>query len=350
MIASLVLASTLALSAQPPEAWVVLVKSDASVPASWADNLQDAARAAAEEARNVRWTAPPQVSLEDAQLALGCPSWGPQCVGQIAVMMKADVALLVEIQERSEGAWLTARLISADGTEVRGKWRYELADRGAQGLKVARVVVRSTILGKEPTVLRVETDVPGAEVRLDGAAVGKTPLTLADEVAPGPHELQLLLEGRAPLTRQVDVRPGEVTRVGAVLSAAPPAPHKPTLGEGPAGADGATGPISPVLAWSVVGAGAAVAAAGGGLYAGHVAHAMSVLPKTTPDERQVDAAKRLAQENQLSLGLYSGAVAAGVVGALVLLTGTGMVAASMLAEPEAPPPTPTPPVLESRAE
>ena len=48
MFSQLILASTLLLASQAPSSWVVLVKTDGSVPASWNQNLQDAVKSAAE--------------------------------------------------------------------------------------------------------------------------------------------------------------------------------------------------------------------------------------------------------------------------------------------------------------
>src|SRR5690606_7740621 len=133
MLSQLVLASALAMAAQAPSSWVVLVKSDGSVPASWNQNLQDAVKSAAEHSAAVRWVPPPQVSVEDAQLALGCGAWGPQCVGQIAGMMNADKALLIEIERRGDGAWMTHQLVTAGGDAERAPVRFELPDRGRDG-------------------------------------------------------------------------------------------------------------------------------------------------------------------------------------------------------------------------
>jgi PEGA domain len=62
--------------------------------------------------------------------------------------------------------------------------------------------------------LRVEADVPGAQVFLDRRFVGQAPVVLPD-VAPGPHRLNVSAEGFEMHEETVDVTPG--TRVVRVL-------------------------------------------------------------------------------------------------------------------------------------
>lgn len=67
----------------------------------------------------------------------------------------------------------------------------------------ARVEAR---LDAESPRLRVESDVPGAEVFLDRKAVGTTPVEL--EVAPGPHRLNVSAEGYEMFAEDLDVTSG----------------------------------------------------------------------------------------------------------------------------------------------
>jgi len=70
--------------------------------------------------------------------------------------------------------------------------------------------------------LFVSTNVPRAEVRIDGALAGYTPLVA--RLKPGPHAVEVEKEGYAkPEARSVEVADGEVTEVGVALTPLPPA-------------------------------------------------------------------------------------------------------------------------------
>ena len=55
--------------------------------------------------------------------------------------------------------------------------------------------------------LRIETDVPGAQVFLDRQFVGTTPLT-ASNVKPGTHQINVTAEGFDGIAQTIDVEPG----------------------------------------------------------------------------------------------------------------------------------------------
>jgi hypothetical protein len=366
MIATAVLAASLALSGQAGASWVTLVKTDGSVPASWSGALQDAAKKSAKKASDVQYMPPPQVSIEDAQLALGCTSWGPACVGQIAGMMSADAALLVELEKRGDGAWLTHQLISASGGVQKAPVRFELPDRGKEGLKVARVVVGAAVTGSPVTVLSLKTDVAGADVIIDGKKAGKTPLVVAGSVSPGEHTIEFRMDERAPVTRKVRVESGKITHVGVVLaSAAAPPPVDPTVGEDPigdngdpsdtppddttpggedtGGVTGGGGGLDPIIGYATLGAGLGVAVLGGGLLAGHYAVAATnepdpCKPGESPApgvcETQAQAYERLQRDGesiQATMStLYASFIVAEVVAGVLVVAGAGLTAAAFL--------------------
>lgn len=369
MLSSLVLASTLAFAAAPSGSWVVLIKTDGSVPASWSDNLQDAVKSATSSKSGVRWVPPPQVSLADAQLALGCSAWDASCVGQIAGMMNADVALLLEIEKRGKGAWMHRQLVSKSG-KARGKReRFELPDRSAKGLQVARAIAASTVTGKAVTIVTLTTDVEGADVFVDGDKVGETPLTLTSELSVGGHTVEFRMAGRAPVTQKVNVKAGEVTKVGAVMAtAAMPPPNDPEVGnpvdnqvqedplpavnqpdDPPPGAAG--GGLDPLFGYATLGVAGAVALVGAGLYGGHafVAVDSAARPCTNPAdlelpqsqrdcESQAEAYERLQTEGpqiqQTMDALYWSFIAAEVAAGVLAVAGIGLVVFSFVTAEE----------------
>ena len=55
--------------------------------------------------------------------------------------------------------------------------------------------------------LRIETDVPGAQVFIDRQFIGTAPLT-AEKVKPGPHQVNVTAEGFDGIAQTIDVEPG----------------------------------------------------------------------------------------------------------------------------------------------
>jgi serine/threonine protein kinase len=94
--------------------------------------------------------------------------------------------------------------------------------------------------------LGVETDPAGADVFVDGAAVGKSPITLPN-IALSVHEIRAVLAGRAPVTKSVTLtQAGERAMVVLALPAIGAEPAKP-VDAAPAGA-AAPAPAQPVAA------------------------------------------------------------------------------------------------------
>ncbi len=76
------------------------------------------------------------------------------------------------------------------------------------------------------TTVRIKSDAPSVEVLLDGASMGKTPLTLT--VTPGNHELKFMKEGFEGLTRPLEVKDVSPAKLFVVMTATPkPLPALP---------------------------------------------------------------------------------------------------------------------------
>jgi hypothetical protein len=106
--------------------------------------------------------------------------------------------------------------------------------------------------------LTINSNPPGAVVRVDGTERGQTPLTLTDLTA-ATHEIVLTREGYLENKRSVAVRAGEENSVTVDLTAA-------AADKTPAPAQGGGGGVSPLVWVGVAGGGAAavaVALAGG---------------------------------------------------------------------------------------
>ncbi len=242
--------------------WVALVHTVGDVPAHWAAALRTAAESVTDQRT---WLPPPDLSIDEIQLTLGCATWGPTCAGQATALIGADNALVIDVTRDTHGIVVRIDGVSGTGTVVGDGERVEVpADD--DGLQVAEAWVIGSIKGARPTVLIVTSDLEGTEVLIDGRKAGVTPLTLVNALTVGEHRLMLRRENRAPLTRPIVVQPGTVNREHAVLANGPAMKSIPTVGETPpaplVGPDG-TAPSAMVVAGFALGGVGAAATIGG---------------------------------------------------------------------------------------
>ena len=157
---------------------------------------------------------------------------------------------------------------------------------------------------------------PDAEVRLDGALIGKTPFARAIFVLPGPHDLRAERSGNAPFLRSISAPPGAEIEVTLELTpiSALTAPPKRTA------RDWARKHVAiPVL--ESVGVATLVAAIGTGVTALETHdYLRSHCPNQTCDPRyssEVSRAKALSVSTDVLIGLGAAAVVTGVILLLV---------------------------------
>lgn len=258
MIVPFLLALSLVPSAAPTAsdkrpAWVILVKSQGDIPASWRETLT---RAATEDDTK-SWMPPPSVTLEEAQIALGCAAWNDSCAGQVASMTGAAMALVIDIAAQGPGAVLSIQKVRGGGNAAAPADKLELAGRDAADLEWATAFVAGVLRDERRGILSVESDVPGANVFLDGKPLGKTPWR--GPVAEGVHTLGLRQEGKAPLTKSIAVKGAVVNSEVLTMNAAGiSVAVSPSVGESasPSGGGNST------LGWSLAGVGGALALGG----------------------------------------------------------------------------------------
>lgn len=264
-------ASSTAEAAKParkkPETWVALVHTTGEVPAGWAGALRSAAESVTDQRT---WLPPPELSLDEIQLTLGCATWGPACAGQATSLIGATNALVIEVSRDQHGVVVQIDGVSGTGAVVGDGERVEVAAND-DGLAIASAWVVGAVRGARPTVLVVTADLEGTEVVLDNTPVGVTPLTLVNRVSPGAHSLLLRREARAPLSRSIVVQPGTVNREHGMLAAGPPMKSVPAVGEAPpaplpklpASSSSSSSPSPLVLAGFGLGGVGAIATIGG---------------------------------------------------------------------------------------
>ncbi len=256
-----VLLASSSTAAKPPKgppakaAWVVLVHADSEVPSSWSEGL----RSAAQDAQDRAWVPPPAVTLDEVQLVLGCGRWGIACAAEVASMTHADNALVVGVTRVGAGATVTIEAVAKDGRLVAQSESVNVAAVDDDGLRIAEAWVAGAVKGARPTVLIVSADLEGTEVVVDNVPRGRTPLTLIDEVVAGEHVLLLRREGRAPLSRTIDVAAGVLNREHGVLSSGgPPMKAEPVVGVVASPPPPAGGPMV-LVGWGLTGLGASAA-------------------------------------------------------------------------------------------
>lgn len=351
--AMLQLAFLIALASS--QKWVALVHTTGDVPSSWAKQLQEAAEA---NKQGAQWALPPQVTLDEAQLALGCAGWNKACAGQIAGMTGAGTALVVDVSAKDAGVVVTVQAVKANGKEVGPEEKLELPGKTDKDLEFAKDFVKSSPKGQR-AYLVIDADIPGVDVVLDGNKVGKT--KWSDAVSPGEHKIVLSAEGKAPVQATVNAKAGMVTTQAYSMTAAgapietttavgtglPPdhevksSPNAPSTS-----APAAAAPGNGVVGWGLAGGGGALAVVGGVLataavydryynriQCGDAAHQQSCVPNQPMlfgIYGSGPAREKFASDSTAWIG---GSVAAVGVGALLVGTGVVLATSSDAGEP-----------------
>ena len=176
-------------------------------------------------------------------------------------------------------------------------------------------------------MLHVTTDPPGADLTVDGAAVGKSPLDAA--YPPGPYQIGAAAPGRRSAMRQVVLLPLQSLEVNLVLEPGQGPAAAPVLTVNPAAPPpGATVPDPaprPVerKSWlgPIIAGGVAVVAAGAGVVMGLQARsAQNDLLAGGNDRSQADALASKAQSSATAANvLYGVAGAAALTGGVLAI-------------------------------
>jgi hypothetical protein len=334
-----------------PTPFVVLLRLDKSAPAAWEAELQSTALAAASQNAGLKWMPPPQVSLEETRMLLGCSAWDAACVAQIGDTLGAGRALYIELVTGETTPVLQMLDVDVKKPDSARMRRIELPDLEATGQALAKAHVRSTVQGTLITTLAVRSDPPGAVVTLDGKMIGAAPLARIEGFAAGSHALYFTQDGYEPQEQQVVVQKGQALLVQVQLKPAaavavapvpptpPPAPEPAPAPPEPAPTTVTTAPAEPadwvqpppyphwdsVVAWTGLGLGGLVAAGGGALYGAHHVTAQPLLEA----EQEFNESGRVttmtqveySQTKQTSDALYIASLVTAGVGALLAVSG-----------------------------
>ena len=193
---------------------------------------------------------------------------------------------------------------------------------------MARSQLRGLIKGVSPSVVTIETDIPGATLFIDGERVGKTPYTLRN-LEPGAHKVRLELEDRAPLTREIVVEDGKTLRRAFVLGSTTTPAHDPIVGT----QDPVPLSVTTPVAFGVLAGGVGISAASWVLYAVHAALFVTYSVRDGETQREYMARTAALPDRELastaSYLTYASFVGLLAVGLLTAASGAGLAVTSL---------------------
>ncbi len=144
------------------------------------------------------------------------------CLAAIGKKLAVEVVVTGNVAQLGDSHIINIKAIDAvTGKELRRIKSDPLRgtpDELIDAVRVAayRLLAPERLLG----AVSVLADIAGAEVRLDGRPMGKTPLPRAIERIPlGKHRLEVVAEGYSPFSDEVEVRFQKTTRVLVTLAA-----------------------------------------------------------------------------------------------------------------------------------
>ena len=137
----------------------------------------------------------------------------------LALVVGAGVATFVLLRDRAPSSSETSPDASAvtakpdapgpaaSAPETKPETTAPRAPRRAAGAPAAEAPAAPVESAPELGTLRIEADVPNAQVFLDRQFIGTAPVT-AEGVKPGTHQLNVSAEGFEGIARSIDVEPG----------------------------------------------------------------------------------------------------------------------------------------------
>lgn len=201
------------------------------VPESLAQSLTDALRQRASATTGLRLV--PGKDLIEVKMVFGCDGELPACMANAGKALGADKLLYGTLKKGSSksNVTVTLKLLDVKTAVVEKFVNDTVAKRELAGSNVNGTAARwfgQLIEIEAKPVLTVSSDPTGANVSVDGQAMGRTPVTLRD-LSAGPHTVVLSMEGRKSATRNVELRPGGTHEVVATLEPEAPvvAQHEP---------------------------------------------------------------------------------------------------------------------------
>lgn len=202
------------------------------VPDTLAHQLTDALRQRA-AAAGVRVV--PGKDLIEIKMIFSCESEAPACMAQAGKTLGADKLLYGTLKKaRGSNVVVSLKVFDVRTGAVEKAVNETVSKRelaaGSVSLSASRWFGALVEVETKP-VLTVTSDPPNAAVTVDGAQMGRTPVTLRD-LAPGAHVVGVSAPGRLPASRTVELRPGDTSEIALTLEpeqkpVPPPVPLTP---------------------------------------------------------------------------------------------------------------------------
>lgn len=251
--------------------------------------------------------------LGEAQsLGIQCGAKDAECLIKLGILLEIDHIVATTVAAASDRYAVEAIWIDAKGGREVGRVR-SLVDRAGAPFETGVGDVVAALLDSTvpPARLAVTVSEPGAEIRIDGAVVGTSPLQQPlTSLSPGLHKVAVVKEGMRPVERDVLLSAGVPMALDVVMA--------PEVGAANASSGGAAGSI---LLWT------GAAAAGVGVVGAAAAGAGAFLM----NEALIDATKPV-EERVGARNTGQALVFAAAAGAFVASIGVGLIGLSFAAQ------------------
>lgn len=222
--------------------------------------LEGALRGAIEAITGRRLESPASTrELIESARALGvdCRASDLECLLKLALLVEIETLLVPSVSLGRDAFKLDLVLIDSASRSVKRAVQHTISPHSETfGKDVEGVAVELLAPERYVGSLAVLANVSGAEVKIDDAVVGKTPLEAVPEVKVGQHLVVVSKGGASPYAALVEVRYGTTTNVDVTLQG---------VEGGLAGADGGSMMFLSGLTLASVGGGLAVLAGVGAM-------------------------------------------------------------------------------------
>lgn len=216
-----------------------------------------------------------------------------------------------ELRDYTEAQAYFQRYLDAGGDEIPQARRRE----------VEALVAK--LAGRIAT-LTVETNVPGAEVFVDGVSVGRSPLSAPIRVSTGTRVLSAVAPGRPRATQVVEAAGGETVSVRLRLAAAEQSAHAPLRAAAPQPTEAKSSAGVHPAVWLGIGSGALAVGAGVMAYlAERDASKYDDAVHRRTSARELDDLDSRARAKALVTDILLGATLVGTVVTVIVATSSG---------------------------
>lgn len=208
---------------QPAKRVLVWQLSSLGVDPEMADNLESFLRNSVSTLPGL--TAISRVELDLAlakphhEALRSCPG-GPSCAAKMGRLVQAEVVVFGSIGRMGAAFSMNLVAVNPKTRRVIAKQRSNVS--GSRDLLIPGVrLAVFALLAPERIkgALRIEVQLAGVAITVNGKKVGETPIAgVIEGLSPGMHKVELTKSGYAPFTKDVEIRAFETTRLKVELT------------------------------------------------------------------------------------------------------------------------------------